>query len=201
MAVDDRSMATRLQISGTLSDADLEMYRRKLPLTPKARVNGTFEIEQGRKYSPKGLLPGKYFFMGKLEENQFDIPNQVNRKFWRCETLSIHQNGGNSILDYEVVNISTLLASESVQVLNSASLPIGAKSDEMKYSQLLLIKQNIVEVLEQIKSQKFADYFPVKWRFINKKEFILKNEIVEKTLTTKHFEQIENVDIVQTFKK
>lgn len=197
--VDDRSMATRLQISGSVQEADLEMYRQKLPLTPQARVNGSFELERSRRFSPKGLLVGKYIFIEDLEKNQWkaDDPRSV---FWRCPAIFSFSYGDSIILDYEVFNISTFLASESIQVLPNGQVPIGFMSNEEKLKKLSQLKTYAIEVVEQIQSKKYEDYFPAKWKLIGKSDFIGRNKNIQKTLTFKEFERLNGIDILTQFK-
>jgi hypothetical protein len=198
--IDDRSMATRLQISGSVTEADLEMYRRKLPLTPKALVNGTFEIEAGRKYSPKGLMLGRYIFIGDLEKNQWDT-NNPNTTFWRCATVASFDYGNDVILDYEMFNISTLIASESIFSHQYGQNPQGPTSIEKKFEKLTTLKKHTVEVTELLKSEKYKDYYCARWKFIEKKEFLGKKNNFLKTLTFKEFERSENIDLIQEIKK
>ncbi len=195
--IDGRSMATRLQASGGDIEADLEMVRRKMPITPEARVNGNFEIEAGRRHAPKSLLPGKYCFLGELEENEWSN----SRKFWRCATLGVFQDNENVIIDYEMLNISTLLAYESKEIVNGYEMLIGYIPDTEKYDKLLNIKKYFIEVTELLQNSKYKDYWNVKWKSINKSEFIINSKRIFKTSTVKKLEELENIDVVKIFTK
>ena len=181
--IDGRSMATRLQIIGDVSIADLEMNTRK----SRNRIND--------KYSPKGLLIGKYFFCGDLEENQWNSSN----KFWRCATLGFFDLKEELIIDYEMFNISTLLSSEAIEIIGSKENQKGGMSDEEKFRQLKNLKEYIIDVSDCIKSEKYENYYSVKWKKLNTKKFITKGRVIHKTLTAKKYEELYKTDIISEF--
>lgn len=181
-------MATRFDLSGPLSLVDIEIYRRKLPLTPEARIDGRFVVEEGRKYSPKGLLPGKYNFWTEPERNVW--PDGT--VFWRSGAVAIFPNGENSIVDYDMYNISTFFAYESIEMQSEGRhVPICHLEEEIveSHARKIVNDKIFLEVLERFPSNRWRDYWPVRFRIISKTEFMNSFQNDNTTSTFKEFER------------